>query len=510
MSRPPWGWAVLSMGLCLAVCWGALDGIPHVTDEVVYTLQSRIFAAGARTAPAADVPSMLSYPFWVTGPQSHAAFPFGWPLLLALGEVTGLAWLVNPVLMGVAVLLTWSVGRRLTEEGAARLGAIGVAVSPALVMLGASRMSHISVMVGLLMGLQAVVAETCPPRGPGESDRSPPRPRGGRLLLGGLGVAYCVLARPFDALLLGGPLLAWGLLRLPGAWGARLLWVLPSAVAAAWVLVDNHMITGSFSTFPADAFFASWSPERPGCNRLGFGPELGCVPVEGTFGHSLEGALGQAWDRAVLLDRLILGLPGGLLLAGITVAWIRRPLLALPLAVVAAGHLLYWSPGMAYGPRFWALGVPGLCLAVGIAAHRASRGRPWARWLPGLVVASSLAGLSQLWPELSDRYWCVDGRLRDHVQTLEADEGLLLLRAKGKRATGWPRLGVPDFTCDPMLEAGDGLVLWDPMGAGWQVRHALPDAQIPVYRERHQPGMPAWMVLQDVKADERTVLALPD
>jgi len=493
LSRPPWGWAVGSVALCLGVCWGALDGIPHVTDEVVYTLQARIFASGARTAPGADVASMLSYPFWVTGPDSHAAFPFGWPMLLAVGEGLGLAWLVNPLLMGAAVLLTWAVGRRLTDEPAARLGAACVAVSPALVLLGASRMSHISVMVGLLLGAWAVVD---------------PR-HAGRLLLGGLGVAYCVLARPFDALVVGGPLLLWGLVVLPPMWRLRVAWIGPAAWAAVWVLLDNQLLTGSFATFPADAFYAEWAPERPGCNRLGFGADIGCVPVNGVLGHTFVGALGQAWERAVLLDRLLVGVPGGLLVSAGAIAFVRRPVFGVPLALVALGHLLYWSPGLAYGPRFWALGVPGLCLALGAAAHRYSAGRAWARWLPGLVVALSLAGLSQVWAELSDRYWCVDGRLRDHVDSLGTEDGLLLLRGKGKRPAAWPRLGVPDFTCDPMLEAGDGLLLWDPMGDGLQVRHALPDDQLPVYRARFQPERPAWLVVHDVEADERVVSPLP-
>ena len=125
-------------------------------------------------------------------------------------------------------------------------------------------------------------------------------------------------------------------------------------------------------------------------------------------------------------------------------------------------------------------------------------------------MATSVAGLWHLWPELSDRYWCVDGRLRGHVQILGVDEGVLLLRGQGKRGAAWPRLGVPDSTCDPMLEAGDGLVLWDPMGSGLQVRHALPDAQVPTYRARHQPNKPAWLMVHDVAADERTVVGLPN
>ena len=494
MSRPPWGWAALSVLLCVGVCWGALDGIPHVTDEIVYTLQSRIFASGSRTAPAADVPSMLSYPFWVTGPDSHAAFPFGWPMLLAVGERVGLGWLVNPLLMGVAVVLTWAIGRRVAEEPAARLAAVLVAVSPALVLLGASRMSHTSVMVALLAAVWTVLAV--------RDTR--------RALLGGLAVAYCVLARPFDALVVGGPVLVWGLWSLPPKWRFRIAWVAPSAVAAAGVLLDNHLINGSWATFPADAFYATWLPERPGCNALGFGPDIGCVPVNGELGHSFLGALGQAWDRAVLLDRLVLGMPGGLVAGMVAAVGLRRPIFVVPLGLVAVGHLLYWSPGMAYGPRFWMLGVPALCLGMAAAAHRFSAGRPWARLLPVGAVAMSMGGLAYVWPELSDRYWCVDGRLQEHLDTFGEDGGLVLLRAKGTRKAGWPRLGVPEFTCDPMLEAGDGLAGWDPTGGGWQVRHALPNDQIRVYRDRFQPGMPAWLVVHDVDFDERTVVALPD
>ncbi len=125
-------------------------------------------------------------------------------------------------------------------------------------------------------------------------------------------------------------------------------------------------------------------------------------------------------------------------------------------------------------------------------------------------MAVSTAGIAYVWPELSDRYWCVDGRLQRHLDTLGADEGLLLMRAKGSRRAGWPRLGVPEFTCDPMLEAGDALAGWNPTGGGWQVRHALPNDQIQVYRDRFQPGVPAWLVMHDVGADERTVVALPD
>jgi len=471
------------------VCVGALDAIPHVTDEVVYTLQARIFASGARTAAAADVPSMLSYPFWVTGPESRAAFPPGWPLLLATGELVGLAWMVNPLLMGAAVWLTHAVGGPLVGRKAAERGAIFVALSPALVLLGASRMSHTSTLVALLLAAWPVVS-------PGPA---------WRWALGGLGVAYAVMARPFDALLVGGLFLAVAavqLLRLR-AWRSLLVYAGPAVVAAAAVLIDNQLLQGDPFVFPADAFYAGWTPERPDCNRLGFGEDVGCVPVKGVYGHSFAGALSQAVDRAVLLDRLFLGVP----LLG-TVAFLsslRRPVLVLPLALVAAGHLLYWSPGLAYGPRFWALGIPGLALALGSVPLG-----PLLRLAPVLVVGASAFGLARVWPELSDRYWCVDARMSTWVESLPETSGVLLVRGAGQRRTGWPALGVEQFACDPMLEFGDLLVFWDPIHPSWEPRHALsgPD-QNQLYRQRYQPGQPAWLIQHDVAADERSVSRLP-
>lgn len=487
-STPPWAWAAVATTAALLVCWGALDGIPHVSDEVAYTLQSKLFAAGMRTGPAADEPSMVSYPFWVAGPKSHAAFPMGWPALLSVGTALGVPWLVNPLLAGVSVLLTWAAGRKLAPDSAARTAAAVVAVSPALVLLAASRMAHTSTLVALLTALWAVVD-------PRDARRA---------LLGSAGVAYGVLARPFDALLLGGPLLVlavWQNRR--HAWA----WVGLPALATAATLYDNAVLQGAVTTFPADAFYADWTPDRPDCNRLGFGADVGCAPVGGELGHTVSKALAQAWDKLVLLDRLLLGVPGGGVLALGAAVWSRRWLWLAPLALVVLGHLLYWSPGLAYGPRFYALGVPGLALLVGVVATRVLSVQRSAL----VVGAAASLGLAWVWPELSDRYWCVDGRLSRHIDTL-AEGGVLFVKGRGQRTMGWPRLGVPEFVCDPMLESGDALWRWDPSQAtgGWQVRHALNTAEdTATFRARHHPGAPAWLVVHDVTADERSVAALP-
>ena len=60
-----------------------------------------------------------------------------------------------------------------------------------------------------------------------------------------------------------------------------------------------------------------------------------------------------AGEAALRLDRMLLGLPGGLAAAalGAVLLWRRAPLWIVPLIV--GGYALYWSPGRALGARFW-------------------------------------------------------------------------------------------------------------------------------------------------------------
>jgi len=139
-----------------------------------------------RVGPAADNASMLDYPFWVSAPASYAPFPPGWPALLALGELLGAPWLVNPILGAAVPVLVWAIARHWADEAVARLAVVVAALSPAVWIMAASRMSHTSALVAL--GAVALVAMR--------------RPAGIRYwALGGLAAAYVVLARPLDALL---------------------------------------------------------------------------------------------------------------------------------------------------------------------------------------------------------------------------------------------------------------------------------------------------------------------
>ncbi len=485
-----------------AVALGPLEGIPHVSDEVVYTLQARLFAAGVRVGPPADNASMLAYPFWEVAPASYGVFPPGWPALLALGEGIGLGWLVNPLIAAALPALTWLLARELAPK-AAPLAAGVMAASPGVWVLAASRMAHTSTLAAAL-AVAAVVA----------------RGRDGLWAWCGAGAAagYLVLARPFDAAIVAGPLLLLGLARAPDL-ARRAPLVLLLGLAAGLLAWDNLRLTGAPLTFPVGPWFDRWVADQglpPGCNALGFGAEHGCVATFGSLGHTPDKALRIAGEALLRLDRLLLGVPGGLLLAagGLAVGLRERRggaggagLAALALAALApvAGYALYWSPGLAYGARFYHLAYLALPLLVALPLSRLPGRWGW------VALALPLAGAPPILVDLSDRYWCVDRGLENQLTALGITGGVVFLQAGGTREAAWPALGVEEFVCDPMLEAGDGFRLLYPESTtgGLQVRHALPDpAQARAYLDALHPGAPGWLVEHDVRGDRRRISAV--
>ena len=483
--------------LAAMVAWLPLGGVAHVTDEVAYTLQSRLLAAGMRQGPPGDHPSMLLFPFWNTVGGSYAVFPVGWPGLLAIGERLGVPWLVTPVLAGVLPWLGWRIARPWLSARGALLAALALALSPGVLILAGSRMAHTSVLVALALAFVQV------------RDRSHRR----WAPIAGAAVAYTVLARPFDAVLVGVPLLIWGV--WAASPGARAALVLLPGLAAGLVLADNAALTGSLTSFPASVWFDGWVADLgrpPGCNRLGFGPDVGCAPVLGTWGHTPAKALQIGLDTAARLDRLLLGVPGGglVLLVGL---WAlrrdRRFLTALGVlgALVVGGHALYWSPGLAYGARFWHPLYILLPVMVGAAADRLPGKWAWVG-LAGL----SLAGGSALYAELAEDYWCTSPALERLLDDRSVDEGVLFVRSTGTAPTrSWPRLGVDSLTCDPMLASGTALQLLDPTRTtgGLQPRHALPDAESTrAYMATLPVGTRAWLADHRLDTGAWTLTAL--
>jgi dolichyl-phosphate-mannose-protein mannosyltransferase len=152
----PLKWAALTIVLLFFVVCAALsrheyDYLANQVDESCYRFQARIFRSGrlvAEPLPGAsrdvrETPAELDYQNHVLTTRGwFTHFPPGWPLLLAMGQGLGLAWLLNPIL-GVILLATiWLIGRDAFSAGTGHLAVIFAAVSPFMLVNSARQLSH--------------------------------------------------------------------------------------------------------------------------------------------------------------------------------------------------------------------------------------------------------------------------------------------------------------------------------------------------------------------------------
>lgn len=467
---------LLAFALSAALALGPLGGVPHVPDEIVYLIQAKIFATGHRVGALPDPEVCWRFPFLLPGPT--AAFPPGWPALLAPGAALGLASLVNPLLAAFIPYLTFEITTLLGgDERAGRLAATASALSPGLLALAASQMAHTSTLVAMLVVTRAALTGA-----PGWG--------------AGLALGYMALARPFDALFGAVPvlLLAW---RAPPRCWLRV--ALPAVLGGALLLADNAALTGDPLQHPATVWLEQNSPDRPACNRLGFGDEVGCTPTAGSWGHSPGKALRAAWTRAKLFDRLMLGVSGGglLCLGGLALLARRRPAILLPVLAIPAFHLLYWSPGLAYGPRFWHMLYAFAPAALGLLLSRLSGALPWLL-LAGLPALS----LPVLAMDLGSSYFGVSPALKEGLERRGIQRGVIFVKGVGERRCAWPTFDIV-FECSGVTGEGAGWAIFDPRpDAPLKIRNlaSRPD-RAATWLERYAPGEPAWVAVYYAPTD---------
>ncbi|HEX5166619.1 MAG TPA: glycosyltransferase family 39 protein, partial [Thermomicrobiales bacterium] len=308
-------------------------------------------------------------------------YPPGYPLVLAVGVLAGAPWLVNPILAGVAVLLAFIIGRRLYDAPTGLVAAALLAISPFLMLQAGSLMSHVAALVWTLLALLAFESV---------ARRSATWPAVGC----GAALGMLALTRSLTAAGIGLPLGIWLLARIVHDrrnWRAAACIVAGALPFVVALLAYNQLTTGS----PFRTGYELWWP----WDRIGFGEG---VSRDGNY------TLHEAWDNmrsnAGDLAMYLYGWPLRLsLLPAIAAAalairralgwWrdpLRRPirrdrwanqwdLLLVGTVVSLIGvHVVYWTDGQMYGPRYYFEIIGALALLsarafVALAAYLAER-----------------------------------------------------------------------------------------------------------------------------------------
>lgn len=389
----PWV-AVLALALAFAgLAAVAADAVfarnPHLTDEMAQLLHARAFAAGRLAAPRPEPPEFflithtgLTEAGWVS------QYPPGQTVLLAAGLLAGAAWLVNPLLGGVSVVLVFLFARGLYDSRTGLAAAFLYSVSAWALFMSASYMNHVATVAYALAAWTAVWAAPAPGRR--------------RLLLAGFFLAACAATRPLDAVAAALPVGVWLLgARRPGAAGWMALGAFPVGLAWAWV---NTTLHGNPFTL---GYTALYGPEH----GLGFHTDPWGLPFTPVTALSNMAAAvrrlhiyAYEWPIPALLPLALWGVIGRPQMRSDLV--IGLGFLAVPLL-----YFFYWHSGFYLGPRLYFLTAP--LVAVGTArawwwAWDRSRAasRAMVRWDVALA-AGSAAVLVWGWIGLFPKRWDV-------------------------------------------------------------------------------------------------------
>lgn len=330
------------------------SGMPHVPDEQSYLFQAKVLAAGRLAVP----PPAVVEPFGIGVPplvgvndgKWASVYPFGHPLMLAVGERFGLVSYVPPLVGAACVLLVFLLGRRLYGTRVGVLAAILLAASPFFLMNASNFMSHNTTAFYLLMSLFLLAT----------ADRRP----WVMTALSGVFLGLVFASRPLTGVALVPPFALF--LAVPLVWpGRRVDTVKRGLVFAAAGFAMLLLYWAYRYGTTGDPFYVE--PIQGGPNALGFSGEH-------NFDRGMSNQQTQMGYLALVLHNwpistgLVLALLPFVLGTRLRWDWF---LLGCAVCMMSA-YVAYFYDGLMYGPRFWYEAAPLLILLTARGADRAA------------------------------------------------------------------------------------------------------------------------------------------
>lgn len=374
--------SLLAVLLSAWVSYGVAEGLAQLEDEYAYRWEAQALSQGEFKVPSPPEAERFLVPFVIDYQgERFGKYPLGWPMLLSFGVRLGVMRLINPLLAGLAVWLTYRLGQKLLGDRIGLLAAGLTVFSPLFLTYSGSILSHAW---GLVLSLSLALAWL------DIVARRTDIPGWLPTLVAGCSLGVLALSRPWTALgvvipfgihgmillLRGSPIIKKRVISVGG------ITLLIASIHFVW----QYALTGDALQNP----YLLWWPY----DRIGFGPGIGVA--EG--GHTLHlawvntrNSLRISWQDLLGWGRYtwVLLLPG---------LWAvrRQPrvwLIASVFPALVGVYLVYWVSG----PRYFYEGMYSLTV-LGAAAIA------WiAGWLPGqtkqyarLRSSAVIAGLCTL------------------------------------------------------------------------------------------------------------------
>ncbi len=327
------------------------ERLAHIEDEMAYVWQAQAIAKDQLSLPSPEQPKSFLVPFVIDfNGQRFGKYPLGWPAALSLGMRLGAPYLVNSLLAGLGLWLTYRLGKRVMSETVGLIAAGLTLTSPFFLMNSGSLLSHplgLVLSAGFAMSWLDAFTEPANPR----------RWLATVTAAGTLGVL--VLTRPLTAAAIALPF---------GLHGLYLLWR-GDADTRKRLIIFGVIVLALSSLFFAWQYAVTGDPfMNPytlwwDYDKIGFGPghghseeghNLSKARINTRFSlrsgwHDLFGWAGYSW----------LFLPVGLLaIRKNKRAW----LLASVFISLVLVYMLYWIGSALYGPRYYYEGLYSLTI----------------------------------------------------------------------------------------------------------------------------------------------------
>jgi len=194
-----------SMAMSALVSRTVFERLPHLEDEVAYLFQAKTYARGNLVVDIPEPRRAYWQPFVVdylpTGERFSKYTP-GWPVLLTVGVLLGQPWIINALLSGLTVALTYRLGREIFNADVGVIAAVLTAFSPMALLLNGTLMGHTAALFGVTLFFYAYW----------RIEKRRYALRWG--IVAGAALGLIITTRPLTAIGIGAPFIAWSLLRL--------------------------------------------------------------------------------------------------------------------------------------------------------------------------------------------------------------------------------------------------------------------------------------------------------
>lgn len=136
-----------------AISFFYFQHMPVSVDGADYIFQAKIFADGNLYVDPPKYPEFFYFFNMIVSDKWYSVYPPGFPLILALGIISGVPWIVNPILAALCVLFTFLIAQRLYDDRIARGSAALMTISPFFLMLSSTYLSHTATAFFLVLSL---------------------------------------------------------------------------------------------------------------------------------------------------------------------------------------------------------------------------------------------------------------------------------------------------------------------------------------------------------------------